>query len=31
MNGASLTMVDLDEEIKELLDFKASAVGLKNY
>lgn len=31
MNGASLTIVDLDEEIKELLNDPAFPVGMKNY
>ena len=31
MNGASLTIVDLDDEIKDLLEFPASPVGMKNY
>ena len=31
MNGASLTIVDLDDEIKNLLEFPANPVGMKNY
>ena len=31
MNGASLTIVELDDEIKDLLEFPASPVGMKNY
>lgn len=31
MNGASLTIVDLDEEIKELLAYSANPVGMKDY
>lgn len=31
MNGASLTIVDLDEEIKELLNYPAYPVGMKGY
>lgn len=31
MNGASLTIVDLDEEIKELLLQTAEPIGMKNY
>lgn len=31
MNGVSLTIVDLDEEIKELLLQTAESIGMKNY
>ena len=31
MSGASLTLVDLDEEIKDLLDVTGNPVGMKNY
>ena len=31
MNGASLTIVDLDDEIKELLSEPAVPIGMKNY
>ena len=31
MGGISLTIVDLDEEITQLLDAAGQAVGLKNY
>lgn len=31
MNGASLTIVDLDEEMKELLSTPAKPIGMKNY
>mgnify|MGYP000110919432 FL=1 len=31
MNGASLTIVDLDDEIKELLSEPAAPIGMKNY
>lgn len=31
MGGMSLTVVDLDDEITELMDAEAQAVGLKNY
>ena len=31
MNGASLTIVDLDDEIKSLLELPANPVGMKNY
>lgn len=31
MNGVSLTLVDLDDEIKELLDQPAKPIGMKNY
>ena len=31
MGGMSLTVVDLDDEITELMEAKAQAVGLKNY
>lgn len=31
MNGASLTIVDLDEEIKELMLEPATPIGMKNY
>lgn len=31
MRGVSLTIVDLDEEIKELMDYEAKPVGLKSY
>ena len=29
MNGAALTVMKLDEELKELLDYDAKAPGLK--
>ena len=31
MNGASLTIVDLDEEIKDLMMDPAKPIGMKNY
>ena len=31
MSGASLTLIDLDEEIKGLMDAAGSPVGMKNY
>ncbi len=31
MNGASLTIMSVDEELKELLNYPASPVGRKNY
>jgi dihydroxyacetone kinase len=31
MNGASLTVVELDDELDRLLDAPATAVGLKLY
>lgn len=31
MSGASLTLIDLDEEIKELMEVSGDPVGMKNY